>query len=71
MSMTFGVVLTERFIRYVKKKVGRVRYEARSRGRSSPDSFLSPRNAQTIEPTNAWSTVSSPSANTKYSIFYS
>ena len=33
-------------------KVGGIRYKARSRGRTSPDSgFLSQRNAQTIKPT--------------------
>ena len=39
----------------MKRKV-RLRYEARSRGRSYPDSFgfLSLRNAQTIEPTTSW-----------------
>ena len=41
-------------------KVGAKRYEARSRGCSSPDTlvFLTP--AQTIEPTTAWTAASSP-----------
>ena len=45
-----------------KQKVEGIRYEARSCGRSSPDTlaFLSLRNAQTIEPTTAWTAVSSP-----------
>ena len=39
-----------------KRKVGGIRYEARSRRRSSPHSlaFFSLRNAQNIEPTIAW-----------------
>ena len=48
-----------------KKKVGGKRYKARRCGRSSPDTltFLSLRNAQTVEPTNVWAAVSFPSAN--------
>ena len=55
-----------------KRKVGGVRYEARSCGRSSPDwfGFLSLRNPQTIEPTTAWIAVPAPSASTRYSFFY-
>ena len=56
-----------------KKESWGKRYEARSRGRTSPESlaFLSLRNAQTIEPTTAWTAVSSPSGSTRYSFSHS
>ena len=55
-----------------KRKVRVKRYEARSRGRSSPDSlaFSSLRNARTIEPTTAWTAVPSSSASTTYSFLH-
>ena len=50
-----------------KTKVGGIRYKARSRGRSSPDTldFW----ACEREPTTAWTAVSSPSRSTRYAFF--
>ena len=53
----------------MEMKVGCKRYEARRCGAliSRPSGFLSPQNAQTIEPNTAWAAVPYPSANTVYS----